>query len=206
VEFSVVRIQEPFVLYRAYLWLPLFFLLIPALTSAVSNRVFWVVILAIAAAFAVASNDRLNSFSSNYALWDDAVRKLPENPGPVAARAYNNRCQQNLRRGELKMAIADCNEAVKLNPKYRLSYQNRAFVLMKSGEFDAAIKDAQTVFQMHPKDPHAHTLLGVTYQGAGRIDEAKASFNTGCDLGSLPACVELKHLEAAGAGGNMLQK
>ena len=68
VEFSAARIQEPFVLYRAYLWMAPLFLLIPAVSSKLTNILFWPILLIIALAFGLASNDRLKSFSSGYAL------------------------------------------------------------------------------------------------------------------------------------------
>jgi protein O-mannosyl-transferase len=206
VEFSTVRIQEPFVLYRTYLWIPLLFILIPALTYALTGTLFWSFTLAIALVFAVASSDRLSSFSSDYALWDDAVRKLPSEPMADSARAYNNRCQQNVRRGDSVAAIADCTRALQVNQKYKLAYQNRAFAYMKHGHFEAAIQDAKTVASLYPQDPHLFTLLGAVYQGAGQLDKAKANFEIGCEKKSLAACVELEGLKSrATTNGNTRQ-
>ena len=196
VEMSVVRIQEPFVLYRAYLWIPLMFMVIPALTYALPDWVFWCGTLIVAVALATASTDRLNSFSSHYSLWDDAVRKLPLQLVPGSARAYNNRCQQNLLRGDLQSAIVDCSRALQVDPKYKLAYQNRAFAYMKQGDFQAALQDAQTIVRLYPDYPHAHTLLGAMYQGAGMLENARASYEISCASRSLAACVELEAMKA----------
>jgi len=122
VEFSTVRLQEPFVLYRAYLWVPPLFLLVPALTCAVPDKFFWPAILVAAVAFSVASSDRLKSFSSSHALWDDAVLKLPSEQAPGSARAYNNRGLQNMQRGDIQAAIADFTSALRVDPEYKLAY------------------------------------------------------------------------------------
>ena len=203
VEFSTVRIQEPFVLYRTYLWIPLLFTFIPAVSYAASDRVFWVVILTMAAVFAVASNDRLNSFSSEYALWDDAVNKLPNLPTPGSARAYNNRGRQNLQKGDFVAAIADCTRAIQANPKYQTAYQVRAFAHMNEGNHQAAIQDANTVATLFPKDPNVYTLLGAVYRGAGQIDKAITYFEIACNRKLFTACHELEVMKAqATAGAN----
>ena len=108
VEFSTVRLQEPFVLYRTYLWIPFLFLLTPVLTNDLTEKWFWPLVLGTALAFAAISTDRLRSFSSDYALWDDAVKKLPDEVTPGTARAYNNRGRAKLRLGDAKGAIKDC--------------------------------------------------------------------------------------------------
>ena len=191
-EFSSIRIQEPFVLYRAYLWIPFLFMLMPVLTNSVSNRFFWVSVLAVAAIFATASTDRLNSFSSGYALWDDAVRKLPEVPLPGAERALSNRCREFLVKRELDAAIADCSRALELNSQFRAAYQNRTFAYARKGNFPAAIKDAQTVIERFPHDPDGYTLLGVMYQGAGDVEKAKANFEIACGRQALSGCIRLE--------------
>ena len=196
VEMSTVRIQEPFVLYRTYLWIPLLFMSIPALTYMWSDRLFWFGTLLAALALAIASTDRLKSFSSHYILWDDAVRKLPSTSMPGSARAYNNRCQQNLHRGQLLAAIADCTLALQVDPKYKLAYRNRAFAYMKHGDIHSALLDAQTVVWRYPDDPHSFTLLGAIYKGAGQIEKAIVNFEIGCKRKSLAACVELEDLRS----------
>ena len=199
VEFSTVRLQEPFVLYRTYLWLPLLFMLIPALTHLMSGKMFWLTTLTCALIFAVASSNRLSSLSSEFAVWDDAVRKLPDKSAMGSARALSNRCNLNLRSGKLELAIADCTRAIKASPKYRLAYQNRAFAYMKHGQMQAAIADAKTVAQQYPQDPHSDTLLGAIYQGAGEFDKAQTYFEMGCKRQSIAACLELGVMKAKSA-------
>lgn len=192
VEFSTVRLQEPFVLYRAYLWMPLLFLLVPALTYAVPDKFFWSAILVAAVAFSVASSDRLKSFSSSHALWDDAVLKLPSELAPGSARAYNNRGLQNMQRGDIRAAIEDFTSSLRVDSEYKLAYRSRAFAYMKRGEHLAAIQDAETVVRLHPKDPGNLILLGAVYRGAGQLDKAMANFEIACKRGLLVACIELE--------------
>lgn len=192
VEFSTVRLQEPFVLYRAYFWMPLLFLLIPALTYAVPDKFFWAAILVAAAAFSVASSDRLKSFSSSHALWDDAVLKLPNELAPGSARAYNNRGLQNMQRGDIRAAIADFTSSLRVDPEYKRAYRSRAFAYMEQGKHLAAMRDAETVVRLYPDDPGNLMLLGAIYRGGGQLEKAMANFETACRGGRLVACIELE--------------
>ncbi len=196
VEFSTVRIQEPFVLYRTYLWVPFLFLLVPVLTNGIQGRIFWPLMLGIALLLAVASTDRLRSFSSDQAIWDDAVKKLPDTQTPGAARAYNNRGRARLRSGDAQGAIDDCTRAIASYDKYQTAYQVRAFAHLKLGDHQAAIRDAQTVAKLFPHDVNAFTLLGVMYRGAGQLDKAIENLEVACSRKSFTACYELKVAEA----------
>lgn len=191
VEFSAVRIQEPFVLYRAYLWIPLLFMLVPALTYAVPDKLFWSSVLVAALALSVFASDRLKTFSSEHALWDDAIRKLPDELAPGSARAYGNRGLLNMQRGDLHAAIADCTRALLVYPNYQAAYRNRSFAYMKQGNYAAAIQDAETVVRLYPKDLNNQILLGAIYRGAGQLDKAMANFEIACKRGLLVACIEL---------------
>jgi Tfp pilus assembly protein PilF len=194
VEFSTVRIQEPFVLYRAYLWMAPLFLLVPALSFSLPNRVFWPVLLAVALAFALASSDRLRSFSSEFALWDDAVRKLPDERALGAARTYHNRGYLNMKRGDMQASIADFTRALRADPEYKKAYQNRAFVHMKLGAYPDAMQDANTAIRLYPEDPNNYSLRGVIYLRSGERDKAMNDYEFACQQKSVSACVAIKKM------------
>jgi protein O-mannosyl-transferase len=196
VEFSTVKIQEPFVLYRSYLWIPVLFISIPALTYALPGNLFWIVTPAAAGIFAVASMDRLGSFSSSHALWDDAVKKLPYTLAPGSARVHTNRCQHNMRRGDLVTAIADCTHGLQVKPNFKLAYQHRALAYMKQGSTQKALADAQAMKHLYPQDVAGILLTGVIYQNAGQIDAAIENFEAGCKRNSITACVAGNELKA----------
>ena len=80
-EFSVIRFQEPFVLYRSYLWAP--GLAIVSRQALAGCRCALRRGLRVAALLlSVQSWDRLRSMSSGLALWEDAASKLPAEPIP----------------------------------------------------------------------------------------------------------------------------
>lgn len=180
VEFSTVKIQEPFVLYRSYLWLAPLFLMMPAVTYRLPDKLFWPAVLVVALAFAYASSDRLQSFSSAYALWDDAVRKLPDSPVLGTARVYTNRGALAMKRGDLKLAIADFTHALQADPGYKRALSGRAFAYMKLGDYPTALADANAVIRLDPEDRGSYIVRGHVYKNRGDRDLALADFEHGC--------------------------
>lgn len=201
VEFSAVRIQEPFVLYRTYLWIPLLFLLIPALTWAFSDKVFWLAVFSVALIFALASNDRLNSFSDKFLLWDDAIQKLPYEYAPGSARVYNNRGMQYKLKGDIKAAIADYSKSLHMDPTFGLAYWNRAVAYMKLGRSQEAIRDAKKYAELVPNDLDALVFMGVIYEGSGQADKARDFYKQGCVKESYKACIHLMRMNAKSTRG-----
>ena len=193
VEFSTVRIQEPFVLYRAYLWFPLLFVALPAMSSGLPSRLFWPVILIVAFAFAVASSDRLRSFSSEYALWDDAAKKLPDERALGAARVYTNRGGLLMRRGDLAGAVADFSRALRADPMYKDALKGCAFAYMKQGRDSAAFSEAATLIRLYPDDRDPYIVRGQIYKHLGDWRRAKADFEYGCQGDRFPdTCVAIR--------------
>lgn len=191
VEFSTVRVQEAFVLYRTYLWIWPLFLLVPVITHTLPNKLFWPIILGVAVALAYASSDRLQSFSSGYALWDDAVRKLPEEQIAGVARVYANRGNWNAKGGDLPAAVADFTSALRADARFKGAYSGRAFAYTKLGDFDSALRDANALVLLNPDDPYGYMLRGLIYRDKGEVALAIAELQRACDMKSRGACVAL---------------
>lgn len=189
VEFSAVRIQEPFVLYRSYLWMAPLFLLLPAVTNKLSDLQFWAAVVTVGLAFGLASNDRLKTFSDNYALWDDAVCKLPDEPIMGSARMYSNRAALNIKRGAFQYAIEDSTRALRVDPRFRDAYQNRAWAYVKLGKHEMALRDANTMVHLYPQEPKAYTVRAGIYRNIGNLDLAIADYQHACQQKSTEACV-----------------
>lgn len=191
VEFSTVKVQEPFVLYRTYLWMWPLFLLVPVVSRNLPNKLFWPIILGVTLAFAYASSDRLKSFSGGYALWDDAVRKLPEEQVTGVARVYANRGNWNVKGGDLHAAVADYTSALRADSRFKGAYTGRAFAYAKLGDFESALRDANAFVALFPEDPFSFTLRGLIYRDKGDIHLAMSDLEHACDMKSMGACVAL---------------
>lgn len=152
VELSVVKVQEPFVLYRSYLWMPAYALLLclvlnacderlSRLMSAFPRRAFWLGVVLAGAALFPLSQDRLRSFSSEEALWQDALLKLPHPDVAGADRIYYNLAGEAFKRKDLPEALRFSDLVVKQNPSAFQGYLARGTSLLAQGELDAAWRE-----------------------------------------------------------------
>ncbi len=60
-------------------------------------------------------------------------------------------------------AIADYNEAIRLDPKNAAAYTSRAFAWSQKNEYDKAIADYNEVIRLHPQDAFAYTFRAFAW-------------------------------------------
>src|SRR6476659_3274349 len=60
---------------------------------------------------------------------------------PFTANAYNNRCLVRYKKKDLRGAVEDCDQALRIRPGLASAYLNRAAALRELGEREAALKD-----------------------------------------------------------------
>ena len=77
-ELSSVRIQESFVLYRSYLWMPCIVAAMPLVFQKIPAKRATVILLILALAMILATWDRLKTFSSPLLIWNDAARLIKD--------------------------------------------------------------------------------------------------------------------------------
>ena len=61
-------------------------------------------------------------------------------------------------------AMADFDEALRLNPKNLAALSNRAATLVLRGETDKAIADLDTAISLNPKNPATFSARGVAWR------------------------------------------
>jgi uncharacterized caspase-like protein len=74
------------------------------------------------------------------------------------AEALNNRCWARAITGDLSGAQKDCNEALRLRPRYADAYDSRGLVHLKRGSFKEAVIDYDTALGTNPNQ--ASSLYG----------------------------------------------
>ena len=84
-------------------------------------------------------------YRSEFSIWDDTVRKAPNNP-----RAFNGRGKAYFERQEYDRAIGDHTAAIRLNPNYAPAYNSRAIVYNELGRFDDALRDCDEAIRLRP--------------------------------------------------------
>ncbi len=89
----------------------------------------------------------------------------------ILAPAYSNRCMAFYLKGEYDIAIRDCSEAIRLNPKLRHSYRYRGFSFLGKQQYELAIRDFTECIYLDPNKADA-------YAGRGAAYSAKDSYNS----------------------------
>ena len=148
IELAAVRVQEPFVLYRSFLWMPGYALLFALLLSrgsawaanqgVLAGRAFWIVALVATVGLVPLAQDRLRSFSSEEALWQDALEKLPRPDVPGADRIYYNLAGEAYKRKDYAQALRRSEQVIAQNPRAFHGYLARGTSLLALGEIDEA--------------------------------------------------------------------
>jgi tetratricopeptide (TPR) repeat protein len=183
-EFSVVRIQESFVLYRSYLWMPGLVMVIALLFMKMQRKLAMVALGLICAMLVPVSLDRLNTFSHPLLLWDDAAKLVEGKPYlPGMERIYFNRGLA-LSKTKLKQeSISSYSTAIRMKPSFSHAYNNRGAVLFEIRRYEEALRDFEATIALNPTYPNAHEGRGMVYEVFGNRDLAQESFYKSCALG-----------------------
>lgn len=204
VEFSSIRVQEPFVLYRSYLWLPGVMLLITLLSVQLPRRKVGMVMFAMVVVLTPLAWNRLWTFSNPYLLWNDAALLLIDKHEVGADRIYYNRGNAELAQKKWYLAIADYSRVVSNNPKMQPAYLNRGSAYYGLRRYDDAINEFSMAIKLNPKDAQAYYARGISYKRLHNESAALEQIKTSCALGSMMGCAvaasAVAH-ESTGLGG-----
>lgn len=196
IELAAVRVQEPFVLYRSFLWIPGYALLFALLLSrgsawaanqgVMAGRAFWVVALAAAFGLFPLAQDRLRSFSSEEALWQDALDKLPRPDVPGADRIYYNLAGEAYKRKDYAQALQRSDQVIAQNPRAFHGYLARGTSLLALGEIDEAERAFAEAGKRNPPGKFLgyieHKHCGVA-QARGLREESIACLRRSAKMG-----------------------
>jgi tetratricopeptide (TPR) repeat protein len=206
VELSSVRFQEPFVLYRSYLWAPGFMMMLVAVLGAVGMRkrvpVFLVAALPV---LFYQAHDRLRSFSSNLALWEDAVAKLPEHPVPGGSRVLFGMARELVYVGRPSDAARIADRCMVQYPKTWHCNFSRGAVHVQFGEYEQALALFDRAAAIAPEQGTIHMQRGIALEKLSRIDEARSAYTRAAELGFVGGDYRLDLLDNPGTGrGRMI--
>jgi len=200
VEFSTVRLQEPFVLYRSYLWAPGMLIAVAALLSVAPLRT---AIAASALAVPVLlyqAHDRLVTFSRSLLLWEDAYLKLPAKAVPWGSRTLYMVGREYAYGGKYDKAVEVAERCLAQYTDTVHCYFARGFIHLMLGEYQLALPYLSRAVEMRPNGAIGHHRLGLVLERLGRIPEAKAEYRRASDLGFKGADYEIERLESSSAG------
>lgn len=198
VEFSVARFQEPFVLYRSYLWAPGIACLVVAALWRVPRRVAIAAGAAACLALGYAARDRLSSFSSPLLLWEDAVAKLPTQPVPWGSRTLYNLGREYLYAGRPEKAVEVAERCIARYSETAQCHYARGAIRLHRQDFEGARADFSRALEIQPASAIVHHRLGLALEGLGQLDHARASYRRALELGFQGAGLELQRMETPG--------
>ena len=188
-EFSSIRIQEIFVLYRSYLWLPGYMLLLPLVLSSLPSRKTILVGALVIFLFVPLAWNRLWVFADKYRLWDDAVGLLHGENRLGAHRIYFNRAQALVAVKNWNAAIADYQKSLAINSTYPEVNIALASAYSNSGRYPEALAEFDKVIVGNPKNASAYYgksfVLKNLHDKAGSVQQMEKS----CQLGLKQACI-----------------
>lgn len=180
-EFATVWVQDPFVLYRSYLWA----IAIPGLLALVfmqlKARTSYLVGLVLALGLSALAFERVQSLQDDFSAWSDAATKVDRQAGANAVgrwRPFLNLGAHYLDKGDLAQAQQNFAQANALGDLHGAARFNQGLVLQqqqKHAEAQAAFADAQA---------KGFTDFGLFYHRAesefalGQFDKAWEDFST----------------------------
>jgi Tfp pilus assembly protein PilF len=98
--------------------------------------------------------------------------------GGELAQAYLSRGLIYIRfKADWDRAIADYDEALKLNPKIAGAYTGRAAANLRKGNIDRALPDLNEGLRLDPKSPGIHNVFGYYYNKKGDHERALTEVN-----------------------------
>lgn len=186
VELSSVRVQEPIVLYRSYLWAPGFLLCVAVVATWMQPKLFYALAAAAVLALCPLAWGRLGTFADELKLWQEAAAHLPQPTVLGATRIHYNVGQHSLRSRQIDKALQEFDWVVHHEPQIFHGYWGRSLARVAQGDWGGAAQDVQTVIRLKPDYGPAYTRLGFIYKKQGRIAESEAAFATAAVHGQTP--------------------
>ena len=192
-ELSTIRIQEPFVLYRSYLWMGGFFAVFPLVFSRMPAKIAFVVLLAIPVILFPLARRELTMFSSPLRLWSQAA-KLTEGRSGLNGldRIYYNLGKAELGAGEYADAEKSLTRVVTISPNVYQAWYLRGTALYYEKKLNDAVSDFDKTIALYPSYGEAYFMRALTYRRMKVKGPMIADFRKSCDLGFQRACVKLK--------------
>jgi tetratricopeptide (TPR) repeat protein len=121
---------------------------------------------------------RSDAFSSQLAQLSEILTRDPEN-----VAALNNRCWLRATYDQdINAALADCDAAVRADPRYGAAFDSRGLVHLKRHDFQEAVADYDAALRLEPTRGHylygrglARLQLGQSEQGEADLVAAEAA-------------------------------
>ncbi|RFO96547.1 hypothetical protein DIC66_12980 [Rhodoferax lacus] len=187
-ELVVVRIQEPFVLYRSYLWASAALFALPVLLNGVEKKLIAMLGFAVAATFFVLSMERLATLADPILVWNDAKELVERNGEKEGAdRIYYNLGRQLLLNHMFNESEENLKKALVLDPDLAQAHGALGAVYNGRSQWEQAISEytiARGINERRKEPASSVYLMGraKAYEGAGQLKLAVADYLEACRI------------------------
>lgn len=106
------------------------------------------------------------------------------NDNPQTAKEYFERGNKRFNDGDYDNAIADFDEAIRLNPDFAAAWSSRGVAWGMKEEFDKTINDLNEAIRLNPGNASAWSNRGSAWSGKGEQDKAIDDINEAIRLNS----------------------
>jgi tetratricopeptide (TPR) repeat protein len=120
--------------------------------------------------------------ATNADLSIDSCTPLIQSDQLNLAIALHKRGTARVTKGQFDLAIADFDEAIRLQPEQSDSFYNRGLAFYQKGQYGSAIHDFDKAIQLAPKDAAALVGRGAAYRESGQYERAIDDFNEAIKL------------------------
>jgi tetratricopeptide (TPR) repeat protein len=200
VEFTAVRFQEPFVLYRSYLWAPGLAVAVAAGLDRLPARFVALLLVPALVFLSWQANDRLQTLSSGLAVWEDAAAKLPDEAVPGGYRPLYELGREYLYAGRPADAVDVTERCIRLYPRLFECALARAAIQIEMKQYDRALPSILHAIHLRPREGITRHHLGLILENLGCRREARAQYRLAVSLHSREAEFRLQRAETPGKG------
>jgi len=127
--------------------------------------------------FSVLTWQRIAVWKDDSLLFNDMIEKYPD-----VYYGYWLRGNLEKRNGDLKNALSDYSEAIRLNPQYPDAFYNRAATLDASGNLRAALSDYDQALKLNPAQADVYNNRGWILFRLGDRTNAMLDYNKAISL------------------------
>jgi tetratricopeptide (TPR) repeat protein len=105
------------------------------------------------------------------------ILKTVEKQASGNAGFFAERAAEYVDLDKYDLAMKDCNEAIRLDPKLADAYDRRAFCYAMADQLDKALADYNTAIKLDPRSPMAYHNRAIALKKLGRMAEAQKDMN-----------------------------
>ena len=123
-----------------------------------------------------------SSVQARRTAWWKRFQEAWRSSFPKNAREYQQRARAHTHKGAHDKAVADCDEALRLDPQFADAYFTRGTACLQKRHYEKAIEDYDHGIQLNPKDARAYLNRGTAYLQMGNYDKAIADADQAIQL------------------------